>query len=127
MILLDTHVMVWLYADPEKLIPQPVRQRLDDEQLALSPFVTLELQYLYEVDKISVPADTIVKELTPKLEMAVTDPASASICQAALSLNWTRDPFDRLISAHAMATQTELVTKDRNIREHLRLAWWNGR
>lgn len=127
MILLDTHVVVWLYADPNKLIPSTVRQRLDDEQIALSPFVILELQYLYEIEKISVPADTIVKELVPKLEIVVTDPASASICQAALTMSWTRDPFDRLISAHAAATQTELVTRDRRIRENLPLAWWKGR
>src|SRR5262249_51158592 len=124
MILLDTHIVVWLYDDPERLVPPPVRERLNAEPLALSPFVRLELQYLYEVGKVSVPAQTIVDELAPKLEMVLTDPSSAQICQAATALDWTRDPFDRLLSAQAVTSGTTLVTKDRVIRNHLPLAWW---
>jgi PIN domain nuclease of toxin-antitoxin system len=123
-ILLDTHVVVWLYQDPERLIPPLVRERLDAEQLALSPFVRLELQYLYEVGRVSVPAQAIVDEVAPKLELTLTDPPSAQVCQAAAQLSWTRDPFDRLISAQAITSRTNLVTKDRVIREHLPLAWW---
>jgi PIN domain nuclease of toxin-antitoxin system len=123
-ILLDTHVVVWLYHDPERLIPAAVRQRLQAEPLALSPFVRLELQYLYEVKKISAPANAIVDYLVPKLEITLTDPPSALVCQVATTLDWTRDPFDRLISAQAIATRTPLVTKDRTIREQLPLAWW---
>lgn len=123
---MDTHVVVWLYEDPERLIPPTVRQRLDEEPLALSPFVRLELQYLYEVGKVSVPAEIIVDELMPKLEMVLTDPPSALVCQVATTLDWTRDPFDRLISAQAIATGTPLATKDRVIRKHMSLAWWVG-
>lgn len=126
MILLDTHIVVWLYEDPIRLIPQPVRQRIEDEPLALSPFVRLELQYLYEVGRVSVPAQTIVDELLPKLELTLTYPPSALVCQTATGLTWTRDPFDRLISAQALAASTPLITKDRTIREHLPLAWWPG-
>jgi PIN domain nuclease of toxin-antitoxin system len=57
--------------------------------------------------------------------MVLTDPPSAQICQAATTLNWTRDPFDRLISAQALTSGTALVTKDRVIRNHLSLAWWS--
>jgi PIN domain nuclease of toxin-antitoxin system len=123
-ILLDTHIVVWLYDDPQRLIPPAVHERLNAEPLALSPFVRLELQYLYEVKKISVPAQAIVDELVPGLEMVLTDPPSAQICQAALTLDWTRDPFDRLISAQAVSSGATLVTKDRVIRSHLPLAWW---
>lgn len=74
MILLDTHLLVWLYEDPEKLVPMAVRRRLDQELLALSPFVRLELQYLYEVERISVPSQVIVDEMTSRLELTHTDP-----------------------------------------------------
>lgn len=124
MILADTHIVVWLYEDPQRLLPPPVHERLNAEPLALSPFVRLELQYLYEVKRISVPAQAIVDELVPRLEMVLTDPPSAQICQAAIALDWTRDPFDRLISAQAVTSGATLVTKDRVIRSHLQLAWW---
>lgn len=124
MILLDTHVLVWLYEDPERLTPPLVRERLEAEQLGLSPFVRLELQYLYEVGRVSVPAQAIVDDVAPKLELVLTDPPSAQVCQAAETLSWTRDPFDRLISAQAITSDTNLVTKDGIIRKHLPLAWW---
>jgi len=73
---------------------------------------------------VSVPAQTIVDELAPSLELAFTDPPSALVCEVATELGWTRDPFDRLISAQAIATRTTLVTKDRTIRQHVSLAWW---
>jgi len=73
-----------------------------------------------------VPPQTIVDELTPKLELALTDPPAALVCQAALGLRWTRDPFDRFLSAQALATAAPLVTKDRTSREHVSLAWWAG-
>lgn len=126
MILLDTHVVVWAFDDPKRLIPAPVRTRLEREALALSPFVRLELQYLHEIGKLDASPLKILEELTTRLEIAVTDPPSALVCQVAEALTWTRDPFDRFICAQAAATGTPLVTKDRIIREHLSLAWWEN-
>jgi PIN domain nuclease of toxin-antitoxin system len=125
-ILLDTHVVVWLYADPQGLVPVRVQERLNNEQLALSPFVRLELQYLYELGRVGVPAQIIVDDLVPNLELSSTDPPSGLVCQVATTLSWTRDPFDRLISAQAVATGVTLVTKDLSIRRNLPLAWWPG-
>ena len=42
----------------------------------------------------------------------------------ALAEKWSRDPFDRLIVAHAKAQKTPLVTRDEKIRENYRLAVW---
>jgi PIN domain nuclease of toxin-antitoxin system len=43
---------------------------------------------------------------------------------AALPIHWTRDPFDRLIAAHAIASNARLDTKDRLIRQHCPNALW---
>jgi len=45
--------------------------------------------------------------------------------RAAVDLTWTRDPFDRLIDAHAIAASVPLLTADRAILEHLPLATWD--
>ena len=124
MTVLDTHVVMWLYEDPERLLPVKVRRRLESDALVLSPFVSLELQYLYEVGRIKVPGKTVIDELVPKLEMIVSDPPAALNCAVAATLDWTRDPFDRLISAQAAATDIPLITKDRTIRKQLPQAWW---
>ena len=47
-----------------------------------------------------------------------------AIIGAARELNWTRDPFDRLIVAEAMLAEAGLVTKDRLIRKHFAAAIW---
>ncbi|HXH57083.1 hypothetical protein [Iamia sp.] len=42
----------------------------------------------------------------------------------AQTLDWTRDPFDRIIAAQTLAAGARLLTKDLTIRDHLGLAVW---
>jgi len=123
-ILLDTHLLVWLYGGQRNRISASVQERMNREQLAISPFVQLELAYLYEIGRVKSPAQAVMDELGARLELIVADVAAAAVCNAALSLTWTRDPFDRLLAAHAVVTGLPLVTKDDTIRHHLPLAWW---
>ncbi|MDQ3610960.1 MAG: PIN domain-containing protein [Actinomycetota bacterium] len=124
MILLDTHVLVWLHGGQGDRIPPAVRRRLNAEPLGVSPFVGLELAHLYEVGRVRSPSSAVLEELGPALELVAADVPAAVVCETARGLTWTRDPFDRLISAQAVAGGTTLVTKDEVIREHVPLAWW---
>lgn len=63
--------------------------------------------------------------LRQELGLEVSDGSIAELGQAAMDLSWTRDPFDRLIAAHAIVANTPLVTADETIREHLPLAVWD--
>jgi PIN domain nuclease of toxin-antitoxin system len=123
-ILLDTHVVAWVHAGETARIPNAVARRMNAEPLAVSPFVVLELQYLYEAGRTSQPADAVLESIRPPLELTVTDVSAETVCEAARSLSWTRDPFDRLISAHAQVADLPLVTKDATLLEHLDNAWW---
>lgn len=124
MILLDTHVLVWLYGGERNRIPTAVQRRLEREQLGLSPFVQLELGFLYEIGRARDSAQAVVEELGTRLELVVADVAAAAVCSVALGLTWTRDPFDRLLAAHAIVASLPLVTKDETMRQHVPLAWW---
>jgi PIN domain nuclease of toxin-antitoxin system len=123
-ILLDTHVVVWLYGGQRSLIPPTVQHRLNAEQIGVSPFVQLELGYLYEIRRVTAPARTVIEELSARMELTVADVSAAAVCTSALDLTWTRDPFDRLLAAHAILAGLPLVTRDETIRQHLALAWW---
>ncbi|MGB0679193.1 MAG: PIN domain-containing protein [Polyangiales bacterium] len=46
------------------------------------------------------------------------------VVETAWSITWTRDPFDRLIVAHAMAADARLITCDATLREHSKIALW---
>ncbi|MSQ24306.1 MAG: PIN domain-containing protein [Chloroflexi bacterium] len=125
LILLDTHVIIWLYEGDLARIPAAVQQRLRIEQLGLSPFVQLELGYLKEVGRIRPTPDEIVRDLSARLELVIADVTAAAVCNIALGLSWTRDPFDRLLAAHATLAGLPLITKDETLRRHLPLAWWS--
>jgi PIN domain nuclease of toxin-antitoxin system len=124
MILIDTHVVLWLYAGEIGRIPTAVQQRIDDEDLRFSPVTALELAYLHQVGRVTVPPESILSELALMLGLSEVDESISRICFAARDLDWTRDLFDRLVSAHSLLSGLDLVTKDRTIRENLSSAWW---
>ncbi len=55
MIYLDTHVVVWLYAGLTARLRPAARDLLNTSDLAISPMVFLELQYLYETGRTTEP------------------------------------------------------------------------
>lgn len=122
---LDTHVVVWLYAGDLKRIPKAVREILETHTLAISPAVVLELQYLREIKRVTESANHVVEDLAGRIDLKIDDLSFASVVTQALKLSWTRDPFDRLITAHAQARDALLVTADGSIRRHYKKARWN--
>jgi PIN domain nuclease of toxin-antitoxin system len=115
---------MWLYDAPLSRIPVAVQRRLDKEQLGLSPISQLELGLLHEVGRIRPSAAAVLDELGARLGHVIADVSSAAVCREAIGLTWTRDPFDRLLAAHATVSNIPLVTKDETIRRHLQLSWW---
>jgi PIN domain nuclease of toxin-antitoxin system len=99
--------------------------RLEKEAIAVSPIVELELTYLYEIGRVSEPASAPLAALRRALGVRAADVSLAELIQTAIGISWTRDPFDRLISAHAIVTSSPLITADETIREHLPLAVWD--
>lgn len=125
MIALDTHVVVWLHAGETDLLPKAARIRLDAETGVVCPLVALELEYLYEIERITYPADTIIADLEADIGLEICPKPFAPTLREALKLKWTRDPFDRMIAAHALAHHLDLLTKDEVILEHCERAFWH--
>ncbi len=97
---------------------------LEAEAPFVSPMVELELTYLHEVRRVTEPAAAPLSALRRTIGLRVADVSFADLAQAAAGLSWTRDPFDRLISAHAIVADAPLLTADETILEHLPLATW---
>jgi PIN domain nuclease of toxin-antitoxin system len=98
---------------------------METEAIAVSPVVELELTYLYEIGRVSEPASAPLSALRRVFRLEIVDTSLAELVQAATGLSWTRDPFDRLIAAHAIVANAPLITADETIREHLPLAVWD--
>lgn len=124
MIYLDTHAVVWLYAGLVDKFSQPVRDLMNDLDITISPIVRLELQYLFEIEKITAEADAIVSDLASRIGLKVCDKNFDRIVGEALGILWTRDPFDRLIVANASLDDSFLVSKDEGILGHYPHARW---
>ncbi|MFP4012435.1 MAG: type II toxin-antitoxin system VapC family toxin [Spirochaetaceae bacterium] len=122
---LDTHVVVRLYAGDRERFPTRAQAALDHARLVYSPIVELEIQYLYELGRITVGPDTILPYLTDRTGLAVDETPYVVVARAARALSWTRDPFDRLITGAASAANHSLLTRDRTIRDHYAGAFWD--
>ncbi len=124
MIYLDTHVVVWLYAGEIERFTPAGKDILDKEVLVISPIVQLELEYLRETDRITVESALVLETLGATIGLTVCDRPFLDVVLESIGQNWTRDPFDRLIVAHAMTRNARLLTKDRMLRDHYALACW---
>lgn len=125
LIQIDTHIVGWLYEGQERRIPRAIRTRMETEFIGVSPIVELELTYLYEIGRVTEPASAPLAALRRTLGLQIADVPLMELVQAAVGLSWTRDPFDRLIAAHAIVANAPLVTADETIRENLPLAIWD--
>jgi PIN domain nuclease of toxin-antitoxin system len=125
MIYLDTHVAVWLVTGKVERLSSRAREAIDAEDCLISPAVTLEMQYLHEVGRLSIDGQTALRHLEADIGLKTCDIAFARVVHEALALKWTRDPFDRIISATALVRGVPLVTKDATIRRHCRRAIWD--
>lgn len=102
-----------------------MRRLVETGEPLISPVVELELTYLFEVGRVSEPAEAPLSALGRSIGLRISDVSCAELAKAAVGLSWTRDPFDRLIAAHAIVADAPLVTADRTIREHLPQATWD--
>ena len=125
MILLDTHVVAWLFAGRIDLLSARARSLIEQPDLMISPIVILELQCLFEIGRTTLPGRTVVEDLQQRIGLEVSTTPFSAVVLAAEQQGWTRDPFDRLIVGHAAAEQATLVTKDATIQSHYPAAAWN--
>lgn len=87
--------------------------------------VELELAYLHEVGKVTEPASAPLLALRESIGLEVLDVPFAKLVSVATDLTWTRDPFDRLIAAHAIVANAPLLTADQTLLDNLPLATWD--
>jgi PIN domain nuclease of toxin-antitoxin system len=122
---LDTHAAVFLYAD-HRQIPRQVWAVLDGEDLFLSPMAGLELDFLYEIGRITEDPRTILDSIERDYHVSLEHEGWIRAPEIARTLSWTRDPFDRLIVAHAITFGAYLLTRDERIRHNYRHAFWQN-
>ncbi|MDA3948215.1 MAG: PIN domain-containing protein [Spirochaeta sp.] len=122
---LDTHVVIRLYAGERERFPSRAHAALDHARLVYSPVVELEVQYLHEIGRITAGPEMIFPYLADRIGLAPDDTPYVVVARAARALSWTKDPFDRLITAAAVASNHPLLTRDQTIRDRYAAAFWD--
>jgi PIN domain nuclease of toxin-antitoxin system len=121
----DTHVVVWLYSGDIKLLSSKAIELIENNDLLyISPIVYLELKFLYEIGRIKVSPAEILESLSASIGLSVCDKSFLQIISESISLEWTRDPFDRIIVANAIVNDAVLLTKDSRIQANYSKACW---
>ena len=121
---LDTHVVIWLYQKDEERISSLARELIESRDLLVSPMVLLELEYLFETGKTKADAAEIYDYLHDTIQIDVCSKPFGAGVKKAIGMKWTRDPFDRLITAQAALGESTLLTKDDTIRTNYANAVW---
>ncbi len=121
MILVDTHVVVWLAFDPARLSKR-ARVAIDEarrngEGLAISDITLLELAVLFRKGRVrlTISLQSFLQEVEKRF---VVLPISGRACVHAMQLpeSYPRDPADRVIGATAQVEGLSLITADHQIR-----------
>ena len=122
---LDTNVVVWLAQGDLARIPLTAQNILDQADLLISPMVLVELEYLYEVNRIRLSSRDVLRKVSHEAGIRVCDLAFPRVADVVIDEKWTRDPFDRIIVAQAKANGLALlVSADEEIRKHYPRAVW---
>ena len=108
MILLDTNAVLWAHLDRPRA--RPLRRHAG--RLRVSPATVLELHFLLESGRIRALDASAIEDVVADSRWKLDDAPSGAWFREAGRLAWTRDPFDRLIVAHAQLRGWRLATGD---------------
>jgi PIN domain nuclease of toxin-antitoxin system len=121
---LDNHLLIWLHHQYLHLVSPRVKDLIEEHDCLASPATLLELKFLLEIGRLHVMPHELLANLGKDMRIRVCDKPFQDVIQLALQLDWTRDPFDRIITAQAALDESVLLTKDERIQKNYSHAVW---
>lgn len=120
MILLDTHVLLWLANEPARLSTTASKaiRGAGQDGIAVSAMTLWELAFMATRGRVNLTGtvEAFVEKITSRI---VIQPITVKVAVIASQFpaNYPRDPADRLIGATAISEGMALVSADQNIQQ----------
>ena len=122
MILLDTHVLVWMVTEEERLSRDATREIQKAQRsggCGIASITLWELALLFARRRLSTPGN-IERAIQEMIEVSAVEVIDLTPSIAALTTTfpdtYPKDPGDRIIGATARALGIPLITQDEGIR-----------
>jgi PIN domain nuclease of toxin-antitoxin system len=120
MILLDTHTLIWMSAEPKRLSKKArdaIREARQSSGIAVATITLWELALLAQRGRIHVAGtvESFFRETVSRVSLRPMTPEIAALA-VRLPANYPKDPADRLIGSTAIIEGFSLVTADEQIR-----------
>ena len=116
-LLLDTHVLLWMLSDPERL-SRKTRAMLDDDRTAVSASIVSlwEIAMKRRLGKLEADPGEVAGLLAPASKVALLAITVGHLAELGrLPVHPAhRDPYDHLLIAQAISEGMAFVTADRN-------------
>jgi PIN domain nuclease of toxin-antitoxin system len=121
MIVVDTHVAVWIVTDAS-LLSAKARKAIDlarrEELIGISTVTLLEVAHAIHLRRIQIAGSPLSFLKHLERQFAVIPIDSAIAWQATqFDDRYPKDPIDRIIGSTALVNRAGLVTADQNIRK----------
>ncbi|MGH7961680.1 MAG: type II toxin-antitoxin system VapC family toxin [Candidatus Binatia bacterium] len=122
MILLDTHVLLWLCVEPQRLsrpATTAIKRAVSAGGVAIASISLWEIAMLIALGRLSIrePPEAWIARLLVSSGVVVKDLTPAvAVLSTQFPADFPHDPADRLIAATARVHDLTLATRDRKIR-----------
>lgn len=130
MILLDTHIVIWLAFEPDRLskcAKEAIRAARVQDGLAIAAITLMGLAWLAENGRVETKlgVESFVRRCASKMTVLPITPEIAARA-ASLPEPYPSDFRDRLIGATALVEGIQLVTHDKQIKKSgmIPVIWW---
>src|SRR5688572_29864868 len=104
----DTNLLIALYSRASDKIGPRTDEMLSTSILVFPAMVQIELDFLYEIKRINRNGQFVFGDLIHRLGAIVDLTPMFQLAAESEKITWTRDPFDRLIVATALALNAPL-------------------